>query len=217
MELCQGNRIELHQLFSYWYQWELCCHHKSKSVLILSGQPSSKQSSGQDFWFSLRWPGINSWCRKTSNLVWGPNHAVPSLMSWSFLANYCVQYVITCRFSKYFQILYIFAQIFKYFALFNIFLTFFCLFSEKSHACPYFLEQALDVSHLCQFCVVQTSKGKAKLFLREQCFPSSCLKNSFLSCGDISSVVEHWTAEREVPGSNLVVPCLNLPSCPLFL
>ena len=30
-------------------------------------------------------------------------------------------------------------------------------------------------------------------------------------------MVEHWTAEREVPGSNLVVPCLNPPSCPLFL
>ena len=34
------------------------------------------------------------------------------------------------------KILYIFAQIFKYFALFGP-------FSEKSHACPYFLEKAL--------------------------------------------------------------------------
>ena len=47
---------------------------------------------------------------------------------------------ITCRFSKYFQILHIFAQIFKYFALFCLFLTFFCPFSEKLHACPYFVE-----------------------------------------------------------------------------
>ena len=36
------------------------------------------------------------------------------------LAVYCVQlsHAITCPFSKYFQILYIIAQIFKYFALF---------------------------------------------------------------------------------------------------
>ena len=33
-------------------------------------------------------------------------------------------HAITYPFSKYFQILYIFAQIFKYFALFNIFLPF---------------------------------------------------------------------------------------------
>ena len=43
-------------------------------------------------------------------------------------------------FSKYFQILYIFAQIFKYVALFCPFLTLFCPFSEKLDACPYFLE-----------------------------------------------------------------------------
>ena len=51
---------------------------------------------------------------------------------------------ITCPFSKYFQILYIFSQIFKYFAFLCPFLTFFlflfCPFSEKSHVCPYFLE-----------------------------------------------------------------------------
>ena len=40
--------------------------------------------------------------------------------------------IFACPFSKYFQILYIFAQIFKYFALF-------CPFSEKSHACLYVL------------------------------------------------------------------------------
>ena len=42
--------------------------------------------------------------------------------------------------SKYFQNLYSFAQIFKYFALFaffNILLLFFCPFSEKSHTCPF--------------------------------------------------------------------------------
>ena len=38
---------------------------------------------------------------------------------------------------------YIFAQIFKYFALFSPFSTFFCPFSEKSHTCPNFVEQAL--------------------------------------------------------------------------
>ena len=36
-------------------------------------------------------------------------------------------------FSNYFQILYIFAQIFKYF-------VFFCPFSAKPHGCPSFLE-----------------------------------------------------------------------------
>ena len=42
------------------------------------------------------------------------------------LAVYCVQlsHAITCPFSKYYQVVYIFAQIFKYFALF-------CPFSEK--------------------------------------------------------------------------------------
>ena len=41
-------------------------------------------------------------------------------ISGPFLAVYCVQqsHTITCPFSKYFQILYIFVQIFKYFAPF---------------------------------------------------------------------------------------------------
>ena len=50
--------------------------------------------------------------------------------------------VVTCMrlpfFSIYFQISYIFAKIFKYFALF-------CPFSEKLHACPNFLEQGLYI------------------------------------------------------------------------
>ena len=43
------------------------------------------------------------------------------------LAVYCLQLLheITCRFSKYFQILYIFTQIFKYFALFQHFFVLF--------------------------------------------------------------------------------------------
>ena len=41
-----------------------------------------------------------------------------------------------------------------------------------------------DVSHLCQFDAVWTSKGKAKISLREQRLQSSCLKTSCLSCGD---------------------------------
>ena len=49
-------------------------------------------------------------------------------------------YCMRCPFSKYFQILFIFAQIFKYFALFCHFLTFFCPLFEKPHPCPYFLE-----------------------------------------------------------------------------
>ena len=43
-------------------------------------------------------------------------------------------------FSRYIQILYIFAQILKCFVLFS---TFLCSFSEKSHPRPYFLEWAL--------------------------------------------------------------------------
>ena len=47
------------------------------------------------------------------------------------LGVYCMQlsHAITCPFSKYFQISYIFAQIFKYFA----FSKFICPFSEKLH------------------------------------------------------------------------------------
>ena len=41
-----------------------------------------------------------------------------------------------------------------------------------------------DASHLCQFDAVWTSKGKAKISLREQRLQSSCLKTSCLSCGD---------------------------------
>ena len=56
------------------------------------------------------------------------------------LAVYCMQLshaTIACPFSKYFQILYIFAQIFKYFALFQ---HFFVLFLKNCYPCPYFLE-----------------------------------------------------------------------------
>ena len=61
------------------------------------------------------------------------------ILAVPFLAVYCMQlsHAITCPFSKYFQILYSFPQVFKYFALF---LTCFCPFSENLLACPYFLE-----------------------------------------------------------------------------
>ena len=77
-----------------------------------------------------------------------------------FLAVYCVQqsHAITCPFSKYFQILYIFAQISKYFALFK---HFFCPFLGKSHACPYFLELALGnllKVLVCLFLYVESSQ-----------------------------------------------------------
>ena len=60
------------------------------------------------------------------------------------LAVYCIQlmHTVTCPFSKYFQILYIFAQIFKYFALSQHFLA---LFLKNPYPFPYFLEQALGV------------------------------------------------------------------------
>ena len=47
--------------------------------------------------------------------------------SLNYVKYYCTQLLhgITCPFSKYFQILYIFAQIFKYFALFQHLFTFF--------------------------------------------------------------------------------------------
>ena len=56
-------------------------------------------------------------------------------MAGHIIAVSCMQQLHTwgCPFSKCFQILYIFAQIFKYFA-------FFVLFLKKSHACPFFLE-----------------------------------------------------------------------------
>ena len=64
---------------------------------------------------------------KCSNMqiFWGfcPPHSTPGISPGpvgSFLAIYCVQlwHAITCPFSNYFLVLYIFAQIFKYFALF---------------------------------------------------------------------------------------------------
>ena len=59
------------------------------------------------------------------------------MKSWSghILAVSCMQksHRWSCPFSKYFQILCIFAQIFKYLGLF-------CPFSEKSHACLFFLK-----------------------------------------------------------------------------
>ena len=57
------------------------------------------------------------------------------------LAVSCMQqlHACGCPFQKYFQILYIFAQILNILP----FLPFFCSFSEKSHACSYVLEQAL--------------------------------------------------------------------------
>ena len=42
------------------------------------------------------------------------------------------------------------------------------------------------VSHLCQFHAVWNSEGKAKFSLREQRLPSSRLKTSCLSCGNIA-------------------------------
>ena len=54
-----------------------------------------------------------------------------NIMAGPFLAVYCVRWSdkITCPFWKYFQVKYIFAQIFKYFVLFCPFKTFLCLFS----------------------------------------------------------------------------------------
>ena len=57
-------------------------------------------------------------------------------MPGPILAVYCMRllHTITCPFSKYFQILYIFVQIFKYFPFFPISL---CSFSEKSQSISY--------------------------------------------------------------------------------
>ena len=67
------------------------------------------------------------------------------LKSGLFLAVYLMwlSHAVTWPFSKCFQILYIFAQIFKYFCPFLPFLTFFahfCHFSKKLHTCSYFPE-----------------------------------------------------------------------------
>ena len=56
-------------------------------------------------------------------------------------------------FSKYFQILYIFAQIFKYFALF-------CLFSEKSHIGPDSCSHDVTNVEVCGFIEYQKKKSK---------------------------------------------------------
>ena len=60
------------------------------------------------------------------------------------LAVYCMKLLrpITCPFLKYFQILYIFSQIFKYSALFQ---NFFSFFLKNRNPCRYFLEEALGV------------------------------------------------------------------------
>ena len=60
------------------------------------------------------------------------------MVSGSIPAVYCMQlsHTITCPFPKYFQILYIFAQIFKYFSLQH----FFALFLKNHNPYPYFQE-----------------------------------------------------------------------------
>ena len=57
-------------------------------------------------------------------------------------------------FSKYFQILYIFAQIFKYFALFDLF----CPFSEKSHIGPDSYSHDVTNVEVCGFTEYQKKK-----------------------------------------------------------
>ena len=61
------------------------------------------------------------------------------MVSGSIPAVYCMQlsHTVTCPFSKYFQILYIFAEIFKCFSLFQ---HFFALFLKNHNPCPYFQE-----------------------------------------------------------------------------
>ena len=72
-------------------------------------------------------------------------------MSGPFLAVYSMQklHAITCPFSnifKFSKFLPKFSNILHCFALFKDFLAIFCPFSEKLHACPYFLEALLGIS-----------------------------------------------------------------------
>ena len=79
---------------------------------------------------TVKLEGLEKFIKLLLNLI---NLMVPG----PILAVYCMRlsHTITCPFSKYFQVLYIFAQIFKYFSF----------FLKNHNSCPYFLEQALSV------------------------------------------------------------------------
>ena len=79
---------------------------------------------------TVKLEGLEKFIKLLLNLI---NLMVPG----PILAVYCMRlsHTITCPFSKYFQVLYIFAQIFKYFSF----------FLKNHNSCPYFLEQALGV------------------------------------------------------------------------
>ena len=69
---------------------------------------------------------------------------------WQFIAVYH-----HLSFSKYFQILYIFAQIFKYFATFNIFFACFWPFFWKIARMPFFLSPAIvNFQHILHLSLV---------------------------------------------------------------
>ena len=123
MSLCGVLKISM-KLFGDFNISTKCCHHFSGSLV-------------ENHFRDIFWEGFSY--KYAMNLKSVQKEGLPG----PFLAVYCMP-LITCCFSKYFQIMYILAKISKYFALFKNFLAFFCLFSEKLQACPYFLEHALS-------------------------------------------------------------------------
>ena len=119
---------------------------------------------------------------KISNNVLNKKLYTHFVTSGPILPVHCVQLLLAIiwPFSKYFQILHIFAQIFKYFALFNIF----CPFSENLHPCPYFQEKTLEETpiHILYDCIhVKYLWGRFQAkFQNEIILPSLTLQTAIL-------------------------------------
>ena len=122
--------------------------------------------------------------------------------SGPFLAVHYVRlsHTITCPFPKYFKILYISAQIFKSFALFNIFWLFFCPFSENcTHALtfkntPRCYTTAIDPqSKGINWTIDQhESNNSVRLKYVIAIFGKHCPRDRFVSCDSLILPEKPW-------------------------
>ena len=115
MSLCGGLKISM-KLFGDFNISTKCCHHISGSLVENPFRDVFREG------FSYKY---------AMNLKSVQKEGLPG----PFLAVYCMS-LITCCFSKYFQIMYILAKIFKYFALFKNFFGLFLPFFWKIAGMP---------------------------------------------------------------------------------
>ena len=100
----------------------------------------------------------------------------------------------------------LFQNIFKFCTFLPKFSNIFCPFSEKSHECPYFLEQTLVVIVKCESCFF--------IFGRKKCFMVVfLLKYSFahFATAVISSILTHTPRNVSIYTLNVAVRLLTLP------